>query len=219
MKFLFELIKKIIPSENKWQGSQHYWNQRYKKGGNSGAGSYNNLAIFKAEIINKFVEKNNIQSVIEWGCGDGNQLSLANYPSYIGYDVSPKAIYFCKKKFKKDRTKHFICSSSPFFRNSKKADLGLSLDVLYHLVEDDVFEHYMNQLFSTSNKFVIIYSCNDTDLTANASHVKRRKFTDWIDNNAPKWKLKKFIPNKYPYNPQDPENTTWSDFYIYEYKE
>ena len=32
--------------------SKDYWEKRYSKGGNSGAGSYNNLALFKASIIN-----------------------------------------------------------------------------------------------------------------------------------------------------------------------
>ena len=31
--------------------------QRYKKGGNSGAGSYNHLAEFKAEVLNQFVKE------------------------------------------------------------------------------------------------------------------------------------------------------------------
>ena len=32
--------------------SKKYWENRYKKGGNSGTGSYSNLAEWKAEIIN-----------------------------------------------------------------------------------------------------------------------------------------------------------------------
>lgn len=43
--------------------SKLYWEARYKNGGNSGAGSYNKLALFKAEIINEFIKKNNIKSV------------------------------------------------------------------------------------------------------------------------------------------------------------
>lgn len=40
--------------------SKKYWNDRYLTVGNSGAGSYNKLAQFKADIINNFVEKNQI---------------------------------------------------------------------------------------------------------------------------------------------------------------
>ena len=70
--------------------SKDYWNTRYKTGGNSGAGSYNNLANFKAKIINNFIQKNNIQSIIDYGVGDGNQLKLINTENkiYTGIDVS-----------------------------------------------------------------------------------------------------------------------------------
>ena len=58
----------------KFTASDDYWEERYSKGKNSGAGSYNELARFKAEVLNGFVQKQNIRSVIEFGCGDGNQL-------------------------------------------------------------------------------------------------------------------------------------------------
>ena len=60
--------------------SSEYWDQRYRTGGNSGAGSYNRLAQFKASFLNTFVNTYQIASVIEYGCGDGAQLKLARYP-------------------------------------------------------------------------------------------------------------------------------------------
>ena len=72
--------------------SKNYWEEHYQAGGNSGSGSYGRLASFKALIINEFVSENQISSVIEFGCGDGNQLALANYPEYVGLDVSPTTI-------------------------------------------------------------------------------------------------------------------------------
>ena len=53
-----------------------YWKRRYDNGGNSGAGSYNRLAKFKAEIINGFVKSHMIKTVIEWGCGDGRSITI-----------------------------------------------------------------------------------------------------------------------------------------------
>jgi len=44
-------------------------------------------------------KKDNINTVIEWGSGDCNQLSLMKYKQYLGYDVSKTAIDICKKKF------------------------------------------------------------------------------------------------------------------------
>ena len=50
--------------------SREYWENRYKNGGNSGAGSYNNLAAFKAKVINNFVTEKNINTVLELGSGE-----------------------------------------------------------------------------------------------------------------------------------------------------
>lgn len=219
---LFNWIKKLIKSRNsflnssQWKGSSKYWNDRYKGGGNSGAGSYNRLAEFKAKILNDFVKENDVNSVIEWGCGDGNQLSLAKYPLYWGYDVSEQAIKICKIKFKKDKIKNFLwCGGENTIE--RKADLAISLDVLYHLIEDAIFDAYMHRLFKSANKYVIIYSCNYDDNTV-ATHVKCRNFTSWVESNEENWCLNKIIKNEFPYNNSDPDNTSWSDFYIYHKK-
>lgn len=93
-------------------GSARYWDRHYARGGTSGAGSYGPLAGAKAEFLNNFVIKNRISSVIEFGCGDGHQLSLADYPRYIGLDVSRTAIELCKRTFMDDRTKSFFFTTA-----------------------------------------------------------------------------------------------------------
>ncbi|WDH99000.1 hypothetical protein PUW24_09050 [Paenibacillus urinalis] len=65
-----------------------YWENTYKNGGNSGAGSYGMLAEFKAEVINRVIALHKLTRVIEFGCGDGNQLSYMDYKKYLGLDVS-----------------------------------------------------------------------------------------------------------------------------------
>ena len=104
MKSFLKRIARRIPfvhalgrkySRRVFPGSQPYWERRYARGGDSGAGSYGRLAIFKAEFVNSFVRDHGIRSVIEFGCGDGNQLSLAEYPSYFGLDVSRSAVEAC----------------------------------------------------------------------------------------------------------------------------
>lgn len=194
--------------------SQKYWNNRYSKKENSGAGSYGRLAEFKANIINNFVQENNVKTVIELGCGDGNQLKLAKYKSYIGFDVSKEAIKICENVFKTDQTKLFR-NYSNISKQEYFADLVISLDVIFHLIEEEVFQKYMENLFRLSSRFVIIYSCNYDKVVA--PHVKCRKFTEWIDSELKgQVTLVKFIPNKYPYDPELPNLTSFSDFYIYE---
>ena len=172
------------------------------------------MALFKASIINDFINKNKINTVIEWGSGDCNQLSLANYKSYIGYDVSQTAIKICQKKFNNDTTKTFIYMGDNFAKD-KKADLSMSLDVLYHILEDNVFNSYMINLFNSSNKYVCIYSSNVEKPLA--KHVRHRKFTDWIQKYISNdWKLKQYIPNKYPFDIKKPDSTSLADFFFYE---
>jgi hypothetical protein len=196
-----------------FHGSEDYWKLRYKSGGNSGAGSRHKLAEFKAEIVNGFVRDNQIRTIIEYGCGDGNQLRLSEYQSYIGFDVSPEAISQCQKIFSNDETKTFKLMNE---NANETAQLTLSLDVIYHLIEDNVFYEYMKWLFDSSINFVIIYSSNtDKQERFQPAYMKHRKFSQWIDQNKPEWKLIQHIPNIYPYNGNDLK-TSYSDFYIYE---
>ena len=191
-------------------GSEDYWVQRYNSGGNSGAGSYNQTAEFKAEIINSFVKDNNVTTIIEYGCGDGNQLKLSEYPSYIGFDVSQKAIALCSDIFQDDKTKSFRLMTE---YKGETAQLMLSLDVIYHLIEDITYILYMERLFNSSEQFVIIYSSNYDE--EQKYHVKHRQFTKWVETNKSNYKLLRYIPNRFPYNGNNEEGSL-ADFYIYE---
>jgi hypothetical protein len=197
-------------------GSGNYWEKRYKEGGGSGSGSYNRLAYFKAEVLNDFVVRNNINTIIEFGCGDGNQLKLATYPNYIGLDVSGKAIELCRESFESDRSKSFFLYEPSCFIDNYgvfKMDAALSLDVIYHLVEDAVFETYMKHLFQSAIKFVIVYSSNFDDVQR--FHERDRKFTAWVEKNINGWQLKEIIKNKFPEDPSNPEETSKADFFVY----
>ena len=209
-RFLHRLFK---GQSNQFRDSTSYWINRYDSGGNSGDGSYNKLAEFKAEIINEFLRQNDIDSVIEFGCGDGNQLRLINYPSYVGYDISPKAISKCREIFKNDHSKRFKIAGD---YDKDIAELTLSLDVIYHLIEDQIFADYMHRLFNASTQFVLIYSSNtDTNAKTQAPHVKHRQFTDWVDKHITGWTLKEHIPNKYPFTGETKTSSS-ADFFVYE---
>jgi hypothetical protein len=205
-------IKRVLRRrELVFKDSAQYWRDRYTSGGDSGAGSYRNLARFKAEIVNKFVHELSICSIIEFGCGDGNQLKLADYPSYIGFDISPDVVSRCRKDFRRDSTKSFRLVED--YRH-EKADLTLSLDVIYHLVEDEVFEKYMEMLFDAAERFVVIYSSDTEGNGGDAPHVRPRKFTRWINAKRPEWCLVRYIPNRYPFQ-GDVKHGSFADFFIY----
>jgi SAM-dependent methyltransferase len=198
--------------KTRFTNSVDYWDKRYRDGGDSGAGSYNRLAQFKARFLNAFVEKNRISSVIEHGCGDGAQLKLARYPSYTGIDISPKAVEICRSLFVNDPTKRFFQAN--LLPADTRADLALSLDVIYHLVEDHVFEAYMEKLFASANNFVIVYSSNMVKEWPQ-KHVHHRRFTDWIAKHRPEWSLESTTPNEYPYDPARQDDTSFADFYVF----
>lgn len=177
-------------------GSGAFWERKYRRGETSGPGSYGPLGAGKAEFLNAFVRENSICSVIEFGCGDGHQLSLADYPCYIGLDVSVTAIRLCAARFAADRTKSFFRYDGACFVDRARifaADLAISLDVIYHLVEDAVFETYLTHLFAAAGRFVLIYSTN-AEIPDAAPHVRHRNFTAWVASNCPGWRLAHVTP-------------------------
>ena len=172
----------LLRQQAAFRGSARYWERNYARGGTSGAGSYDALAQGKAVFLNEFVRTREIGSVIEFGCGDGNQLSLADYPAYIGLDVSRTAIQWCQQRFAADLAKSFFLYDGACFTDRAgvfTADLAISLDVIYHLTEDAVFETYMTHLFAAAARYVIIYA-TDGEIAGTAPHVRHRHFTPWV---------------------------------------
>ncbi len=212
LKILFNHYNGLLDKIKSKSSSADFWETRYLRGGNSGPGSYNRLAEFKADVLNNFCNKHNIQSVIEFGAGDGNNLSLYKIKDYVGFDVSRTILDKLKNKFKDDKTKKFFHIDQ--FKDQKR-ELSISFDVIFHLIEDDVFNEYMERLFNSSKRYVMIYSSNKDQKHTN--HVLHREFTKWISEHKNDWKLKEFIKNKYPYDElKDPHNSSFSDFYIFE---
>ncbi len=191
--------------------SSKYWEHRYAIGRSSGDGSYGKLATFKADVINAFLAEQQVGSVIELGCGDGNQLRLLRVPKYLGLDVSPTAIKRCRRLFSCDSSKEFGPVGA---YRGEQAALALSLDVIYHLVEDEVFEWYMRALFGAAKFFVVVYSSNMQNNEHFEPHIRHRTFTEWIWANLPHWELMRYIPNRYPYQ-GDTKEGSLADFFIF----
>jgi hypothetical protein len=199
--------------------SADYWESRYARGEDSGAGSYGRLAVWKSEILNAFVLQHRISSVVEFGCGDGAQLSLAKNPTYIGIDVSPSAVRRCIDRFQGDETKSFFAIDPRAMSDSLgvlRAEMALSLDVLYHLVEDEVRDEYLARLFQAATRYVVIYS-SDGPAPTHSAHERHRSFTPWVSANIPGWHLRERIANAYPMRTAADEHETTSpaDFFIY----
>ena len=176
--------------------SKEYWENRYKSGGNSGVGSQGVIAEFKAKVINDFVKNNNIQTVCELGCGDW-LFSLFNISEYTVYDVC---------EFVVERNKNLYTHKFTTIMNElTNYDLTISMDVILHLMEEDVYQQYMKDLFRLSKKYVIIYDRNKNEILEGI-HNKFRKFLPDVPQN---FELIEYINN--PYKGED----TQADFFIF----
>lgn len=201
-------------------GSQRYWERHYAQGGTSGAGSAGDLARFKAEVLNEFVARHGLGSVVEFGCGDGRQLALATYPRYLGLDVSPTVLRRTMDRFAGDPTKSFLCYDATCFSDPAgfvRADAALSLDVIYHLVEDDVYHHHLGQVFGAARRFAVLFTSDLDTLTAVerlSPHVRHRPVTRDVAALFPRWRLAERIPHRYPYRGPGTA-TSFAEFLIY----
>ncbi|MFW2828814.1 methyltransferase domain-containing protein [Sphingomonas sp. ID0503] len=202
----------MVDSRRSTIDSGDYWDKRYATGRNSGAGSYGRLAKFKAAFLNRFIEANGVESVADFGCGDGNQLSLMNVRGYIGVDVSKTVLDQLKTRFA-DRPELVFRHTSEL-ADVAPCELAMSIDVIYHLVEDDVFTAYIDRLFAFATKFVVIYS-DDREVPYGGKHVRHRKFSDYVAASQPDWSLAGHVPNPYPFDPANKNKTSFADFYIY----
>ena len=187
--------------------SDNYWENRYRLNLNSGSGSYGRLAIFKSNVINEIIQDYQIKNIVELGVGDGNNLKLyKGFDSYTGFDVSRTIIEKNKKKFKSEIYKFYVLNEEKV----PKCELIMSLDVIYHLIEDKVYKSHLNDLFTNATNLVLIYSSNFDG--KKFRHVKHRRFSNDIPNN---FTLIKKINNDFQASPNDPENTSIADFYLY----
>lgn len=192
-------------------GSTDYWRQRYVQGQDSGAGSYGKFAAFKADVLNAVFEELGLRSAIEYGCGDGHQLGLLRIERYVGLDISDEALDRCRRLHGHDSSRRFARDGE---HDGATADATLSLDVIYHLVEDDVFERYMRRLFDGATQLVAIYSSNVDEAQTGVPHVRHRRFDDWVRAHAPGWALWRHVPNQHPWN-GDHRDGSFADFYLY----
>jgi hypothetical protein len=184
----------------------NYWENRYQAGGNSGAGSYGEFADYKAKTINDYIIKYGIKTISDFGCGDGNQISLLKgYEMYSGFDVSAYAINLCINKFNKDINKKFYEKIVEL----PDAELCLSLDVIYHIYDEIDFQNYMEQLFVKSKKYVLIFSTDYDDNNPILDFAHHRKFTEYVNKNYKEFALIEEIDNFLQ---------TSAKFYLYERK-
>jgi SAM-dependent methyltransferase len=165
-----------------------YWETRYAKGLDSGAGSRGEWAQLKADYVNDLIARERVTSVIDWGCGDGAQaVLLTNRAAYTGVDVSDTALRLARRR-----------RSHGAFRRPEeavglRADMALSMDVIYHLPDEDPFLDYLTQVFTSANRLVCVH-CTDEERRTAAPHWRGREWTSVVRALWPWWKLVEETP-------------------------
>ena len=181
MSLMRSMLGRIAPLFG-FRSSRQYWETRYKLGGHSGVGSRGKSAQYKADVLNRFIAAHEVHSAIEFGCGDGYQLAMLQLQRYVGIDVSPTIVDHCRKTFAGDSGKTFLLADD---YSGETADLALSLDVIYHVVEDAVYEHYLARLFAAGTRFVVIYATSSEMTATGTPHVRHRDVASDVSHRFP----------------------------------
>lgn len=214
---LLELVRRrrLSKPPAEFTNSEDYWKQRYEKGGNSGEGSYGPLAQYKASFINQFCKDHGVGSVVEFGCGDGNQASKLKVERYTGVDISEQCIEWARRNIRRDGWQFLTLDE---FRSLDENDFeaALSLDVVYHLIEDEVYERYLSDLFGSASRFVLIYSSNLDFFDPKFPHVRHRPIVSDVARLEPGWQFVRTEPNPYYREPTSSEYGSFAQFHIFQ---
>jgi hypothetical protein len=131
----------------------NYWDKRYASGGNSGCGSIGKLRDAKWKWIQVFVDP--IKDVIDVGCGDLSFWEGKQLPDgYIGIDGSEVIIGRNKRKH----------PNNIFYKAQSSESLGLTapvvfcFDMLFHIMDDDIYKKTIENLCSISSEYIFIYT-------------------------------------------------------------
>lgn len=166
--------------------AQHYWDRRYRDGRSSGEGSEGAKAIRKAQAVNDLVKSENIASIVDWGVGDGTVLKMLTPDvDYTGIDISAVAIGRLQREWSHEPRRRLV---TPDQVGAIQADLALSLDVIFHCIDDFDYEIHLRRVFASATRFVLIHSSN-RDAGRTARHVRWRRFTPYVMRIAPNWQL------------------------------
>lgn len=174
-----------------FSSSNDYWEKRYSIRHNSGKGSSEYASELKSLEIKKIIEKLPINTIVDYGVGDSTFLSHFLFEgTYIGLDISKTIIEKNLLIWRKYPNYQFLTMEQYSKSDFIKRDMNLSLDVILHLVEDEVFYEYMSQLFTTKAQYILIYSTNhDTNPNFINPHVRHRLFTNYVADTFPEYRL------------------------------
>jgi len=171
--------------------SHQYWADRYLHTNfqnSSGNGRLKFRLSYKAKMLNKIFKTYEITKVADFGCGDGLLASKLKITKYYGIEINSEIVDNLKNKFLGKNEFEFSTKFESQWRN--KIDASISVDVIFHLIEEDVYQKYMNELFFADAKYVVIRAYNHKSQgTGRNSHILHREFLNTIKKYFPNYNL------------------------------
>jgi hypothetical protein len=151
-----------------------YWDRRYRGGGTSGVGSEDEAAQLKTAYINDLIKTHGVRSIVDWGFGDGIVAAGFEVTEYTGLEISLVALRVAREAIEYRPRWSWILYDG-YYPPPIHGDLALSLDVIFHLVEDAMYERHMANVFASAPLVCIASSNRDEE---GAPHVRHRRFTN-----------------------------------------
>lgn len=135
------------------------------------------------DVIKKHVETLKPKSILEIGCGIGNNLMIfEDFTNVVGIDISEYAIEIAKNRFPKFR---FYVSDATKIPLNETFDLVFTCAVLEHIKPNDV-EHAMQELLRVSNHYILNIEAYDKTEHEINWHRGRNEF--WTLDMTKRWK-------------------------------
>lgn len=135
--------------------NRRFWNLRYVEDPDKGSGPGSrgdNLAL-KNRLIGSIVERHQIGSVLDIGCGDIEVVKSAKIRSYVGVDISDVVIER-NRRIKPEW--QFVCADLAGSYCPPRADLVLCMDVLIHQRSRKAYFTILSKVLDATKKIALI---------------------------------------------------------------
>lgn len=143
----------------------HVWGSNVSPNfkGNSGGGSSVDFNKDYITFLRRFIQQQNIKSVVDLGCGDwrcGKAIYEDLSCSYVGYDIYDTMIKSHNETYKDPRWKFEVMNCFADLEHMEKADLLIVKDVLQHWTDKEVSDFMEYQTTAKQYKYILITNCS-----------------------------------------------------------
>ena len=165
----------------------HVWDKHWKDLKNSDELTFLGRLMFrsKVKVIGRLLDKINVKSVIEVGCGQGHTLLVFCIKGYdvVGIDVSKNAVTVCQNKGLP--VKHMSLEEV-----TDKYDLVSSDGMLEHFLN---FEPYAQHMTKISSRYVMLIQPNHESLSGKSLVYLSQLFKKNKNIHEYNYRIKDFI--------------------------